>query len=231
MNTNAKVEDFFIGPLEAHFESQPTDGQRETILSDLHEFTAEQLFEAAEWLKRARQSAKTFPAPKECLKAIQAVLSGAGKPLTNRPATDFTHAQTYGQKLKVWVEARGGAVAITRCSHEWTEWEIYFLATGNKVQYPAMEGKGEWTVPTRLPQQFDPNYDWALGSRLLRDKNKTDMGEDAFKRKANVQRILSGLNIKGSDDKSKRETASAGWQQKVDDRWAPSGSLADRLGL
>lgn len=226
-----RVDEFFITPLESHFESQPTEGQRATILEDLHEFTAEQLFEAVEWLKRSRQSAKTFPAPKECLKAIQAVLSGAGRSLTSRPEADFTGAVTYGQKLKAWVEAKGGAVAIKCDSHEWTEWEIYFLATGNKVQYPLMDAKAEWTVPTLLPQQFDPNYDWALGSRLLREKGKTDMGDTAEQRQRNVQRILAGLSVGEKNPDPKDVPFHADWQRKSDERWAPSGDLRDRLGL
>ncbi len=42
----AKVEDYFITPLEAHFESQPTEGQRETILSDMEPFSEEALNDA-----------------------------------------------------------------------------------------------------------------------------------------------------------------------------------------
>lgn len=224
------VEAYFIEPLKQYFEKDPKDGAESYIVEKLDGTDPRVLTAAVDWIKGHRQSQSSFPSPKECFAAIDAVAYRA-----MMPSEPLSHPEgaKYGDKLKAWLERNGSKSfpIIKKDTPEWTEWEIYFLATGNKVQYPLMENRGEWTTPTRLPQQFDPNYDWSLGSRLLREKNNVSMGQDAATRKANVERLLSGLNIKGSDDKAKSETASAGWQQKVDDRWAPSGSLADRLGL
>ncbi len=151
-----KVEDYFITPLEAHFESQPTEGQRETILEDMEPFSEEALNDAVEWLKRSRQSAKTFPSPKECNKAITAVTTiiAATSDLTK---PQMASGMTYGQMLAVWVAQKRGAVIINRGSMEWDEWHTYFRSIDQKFQLDMMreESLKAWTVPTRLPQEFD----------------------------------------------------------------------------
>lgn len=166
----SKVEDFFITPLEAHFESQPTEGQRDTILADMDQFSPEILTDAVEWLKRARQAAKTFPSPKECNKALSAVTAVA---LTRKSSQEvsrsFGSGMSYGQKLREWVAAKGPARIIHKGTHEWREWCIYFLATDNVVQYPIMRTRESWTVPTLIPAEFDSAYVWEKGSRLLRE--------------------------------------------------------------
>lgn len=190
-----KVEDYFITPLESHFESQPTEGQRETILADMEPYTEEQLSEAVEWLKRARQSAKTFPAPKECIKAITAVETAAPARSSSKPT--FQSGMSYGAKLHEWksrINAKHYPV-ILKGSHEWTEWEIYFLATENKVQYPVMMGKDRWTVPTQIPSQFDDRYDWNKGDKLLRERTSFEHLSDTPSRQRFVQEQLSRVRF------------------------------------
>jgi hypothetical protein len=190
-----KVEEYFITPLEAHFESQPTEGQRETILEDFEQYSEEQLHAAVEWLKRARQSAKTFPAPKECLKAIAAAPVASEADRRARPV--FTSGMTYGQKLKAWMtklQAKSYPV-IYKGTPEWTEWEIYFLATDNTVQYPVMRSKESWTVPTILPSQFDPKFDWNKGDRLLRERADFEHLSDSPQRQRFVQQELSKVRF------------------------------------
>lgn len=187
-----KVSDYFLTPLEAHFESQPTEGQRETILVDMEQYTPEQLNAAVEWLKRSRQSAKTFPPPKECLRAIDAVKFMASQPQRSRIDV---HGNSYGDKLRSWLTGGGKAVPIFKNTHEWTEWEIYFLATGNVVQSPIMAGKESWTVPTALPSQFDRDYDWSKGDRLLRERFKAEQEFDAPHRKRFVQEQLARIGL------------------------------------
>lgn len=192
-----KVEDYFITPLEAHFESQPTEGQRETILEDMQAYSEEQLHEAVEWLKRARQSAKTFPAPKECLKAISEVEKAKAytAPISGRP--EFHDDLSYGEKLRLWMEGVRPKFCpvIKKGTNEWTEWEIYFLAMGNSVQYPIMRMRDSWTVPTILPSQFDPGFDWALGNKLLRDRITEDREFNAPERRQFVQEQLARIGL------------------------------------
>jgi hypothetical protein len=192
-----KVEDYFITPLESHFESQPTEGQRETILADMESYSEEQLNEAVEWLKRARQSAKTFPAPKECIRAIQAVRTLTAVTPSGRPA--FHDDLSYGEKLKLWHEATKpkGYPVIKKGTTEWAEWEIYFLAMDNQVQYPIMSSRDSWTVPTRLPSQFDGGYDWSRGDRLLRERTTREVEMDAPDRRRFVQEELRRARVVG----------------------------------
>lgn len=189
---SSKVEDYLITPLEAHFESQPTAGQRETILEALEDYSEETLNEAVEWLKRSRQSAKTFPAPKECIKAVAEVekVKLFSEPVKGRP--EFHDDLSYGEKLKLWMETvkPKSCPVIKKGTHEWREWEIYFLAMGNTVQYPIMAARDSWTVPTLLPSQFDPGYDCAHGDRLLREKIQRAEEAESPERQAFVREQL-----------------------------------------
>lgn len=166
-----KVEDFFITPLEEHFESQPTEGQRNTILSDMADHTDDVLNDAVEWLKRARQSAKTFPSPKECNKAIAAVLEDRKRPRMEDAPT-FSESLTYGQKCKSWAATMKRAVIVHKGTHQWTEWLIYFHAIENEMMLTMMRERESFTLPTQVPSMFDPKYDWAKGDRLLRKWNE-----------------------------------------------------------
>lgn len=191
----SKVEDYFITPLEAHFESQPTEGQRETILTDMEQYSEEVLNEAVEWLKRARQSAKTFPAPKECIKAVTAVQEAIPVKRGSRPS--FDPGSSFGAKLRVWMtqmQSKSYPV-IHKGTHEWTEWEIYFLATENTIQYPYMRSKESWTVPALLPVQFDPKYDWSKGSALLKERVEFEKESDTPQRQKFVREQLERLRF------------------------------------
>jgi len=158
-------------------------------------YTTEQLNGAVEWLKRARQSAKTFPAPKECIKAIMAVEEALPARSSSRPT--FQSGMTYGAKLHEWHARVGGKryPVIVKGSHEWTEWEIYFLATGNTVQYPVMQSKDRWTVPTQVPSQFDDRYDWQKGDRLLRERVEFEKLSDTPSRHKFVQEQLKRVRF------------------------------------
>lgn len=216
----AKVEDFFITPLESHFESQPTEGGRETILVDMEPHTTEVLNDAVEWLKRNRQAQKTFPTPKECNRAVSAVMNDA-KAIAVAKAFDATGG-TYGDKLIRWVADGGRAYVIdkNRDVHQWREWEIYFLATENKVQYPIMLNRPQWTVPAPVPSALDRDYDWNKGSRLLEERDEFER-EPAHVRQERVSRILANLQL-GSDSVRKPDLAKeAAFQSKVDARFNP----------
>ena len=190
----AKVETYFIEPLESHFEDQPTAGGRETILEDMEAHDEEVLNQAVEWLKRNRQSQKTFPAPKECNKAVAAVLAEI-KQVEVARKFDAPQGASYGEKLKKWVEAGGRAHVITKGTFERREWEIYFLATGNKVQYPLMRSKDSWTVPTQVPKAFDHHYDWNAGSKLLEQREASDAILDVPERRAWVIQEMKRLRF------------------------------------
>jgi len=154
-----KVEDFFITPLEAHFEAIPKDGPRDTILTDLEQYAPDDLMEAAEWLKRALQAQTTFPSPKECIKAIKAVVGGRSLVPTGG-MNAITH-QTYGAVAAAYAknQYRDRAPVIAEGSPEWDEWLAYFewLGMGRWV-FAAMSDKKQWTVPAYFPRDFDPRF-------------------------------------------------------------------------
>lgn len=153
-----KVETFFITPLEAHFESQPTDGGRVTILEDMDAYSPEDLTTAVEWLKRARQAQKTFPSPKECIKAIKAVVGGRNE----KQATGYSTitAQTYGKSCVAYCAGMTQIPVIHKDEAQWDEWHAYWAWLGVKwiPELIAMEQRKVWTVPTYFPSQFDPRF-------------------------------------------------------------------------
>lgn len=154
-----KVETFFITPLEAHFESQPTEGGRETIIEDMEQYAPEDLTTAVEWLKRARQAQKTFPSPKECIKAIKAVVGGRSPVATG--GYGAITKDTYGEAAMNFARARfrENAPMIAEGQPEWEEWIVYFewLGMGSWI-FAAMSDAKRWTVPSYFPHDFDARF-------------------------------------------------------------------------
>ena len=153
-----KVETFFITPLEAHFESQPTEGGRETILEDMEAYSPEDLTTAVEWLKRARQAQKTFPSPKECIKAIKAVVGGR----SDKPGVSYSTitSKTYAQSCIAYCAGMKEIPVIRKDEPQWDEWHAYWAWLGMRwiPELIAMEQRKVWTVPTNFPNQFDPRF-------------------------------------------------------------------------
>lgn len=154
--SNQKVEDFFITPLEAHFESQPTEGARETILSDFDQYSADDLNTAVEWLKRARQSQKTFPSPKECLKAIKAVVGGRQeRKVIKGTVIDGTN---YAINAVAFCAGQKDIPIIKKDEPQWDEWLAYWEWLGAHWLLDLVRDRDSWTVPTYFPEQFDPRF-------------------------------------------------------------------------
>lgn len=154
-----KVEDFFITPMEAHFEAIPKDGPRATIIEDLDEYSPDDLMEAAEWLKRARQAQSTFPSPKECIKAIKAVVGGRSSVATG--GYGAITKDTYGRAAEAYAKNRfrDRAPVIVEDTPEWAEWQAYFewLGMGRWI-FAHMNDAKRWTVPSYFPHDFDPRF-------------------------------------------------------------------------
>ena len=153
-----KVENFFITPLEAHFESQPTDGGRVTILDDMDAYSPEDLTTAVEWLKRARQAQKTFPSPKECIKAIKAVVGGRNEKQVTGYST--ITATNYAASAKAYCAGMQQIPVIHFGEPQWDEWLAYWRWLGCMWVVHLVEGEGRksFTVPTHFPSQFDPRF-------------------------------------------------------------------------
>jgi len=153
-----KVENFFITPLEAHFESQPTDGGRVTILDDMDAYSPEDLTTAVEWLKRARQAQKTFPSPKECIKAIKAVVGGR----TDKQVASYSTitARNYAASAVAYCAGMQKIPVIHFGEPQWDEWLAYWRWLGCLWVVHLVEGEGRksFTVPTQFPSQFDPRF-------------------------------------------------------------------------
>lgn len=188
------IEAYLIEPLKAYFEKDPKAGSESHIVDKL-EGTDPRILEAAvEWIKSNRQSQSSFPSPKECFAAVEAVRGTTLAPTVN---ADFHDDMSYGEKLKAFAEktkAKSYPV-IKKGTPEWTEWEIYFLAMENQVQYPIMRSRDSWTVPTRLPSQFDPGYDWNRGDRLLRERSAKEAEVDNPHRRQFIQEQLQRARL------------------------------------
>lgn len=154
-----KVEDFFIAPLEAHFESVPTDGSRETILEDFEQYAPDDLNEAVELLKRTRQAQKTFPSPKECIKAIKVIVGGRRQtPVIRGGAID---ASNYATNAHAYIVDRGitkDVPVIKKDTAQWHEWIDYYRWLGVHWILADLDTRDSWTVPTLFPSQFDPRF-------------------------------------------------------------------------
>ncbi len=154
-----KVEDFFITPLEAHFENVPTDGSRETILEDFEQYAPDDLTQAVELLKRTRQAQKTFPSPKECIKAIKAIVGGRRQtPVIRGSVID---AGNYAANAHAYIVDRGitkDVPVIRKDSAQWHEWIDYFRWLGVHWILAELETRDSWTVPTEFPAQFDARF-------------------------------------------------------------------------
>lgn len=154
----SKVDDWFITPLEAHFEAQPTEGGRHTILADLEDYTPEQLEAAVEWLKRSRQSVKTFPSPKECLRAMAAI---ASRPQSVVRAMDGRITrENYASCAVAFNAGRKEPPVIEAGTPQWDAWIEYFEWLGVHWMLRIIHGEDrkKWTVPTRWPHEFDGRY-------------------------------------------------------------------------
>ena len=185
------VEAYLIEPLKAYFEKEPKDGAEAFMVEKLAGTDPRVLEAAVEWIKGHRQSQSSFPSPKECFAAIKEVeINARQESFQAQP-----EGATYGEKLKKWVEAGGRAHVITKGTFEWREWEIYFLATGNKVQYPLMRSKDSWTVPTQVPKAFNHHYDWHAGSKLLEQREASDAILDVPERRAWVIQEMKRLRF------------------------------------
>lgn len=156
---STKVEDFFITPLEAHFESQPTEGGRQTILEDMEQYSSEDLNTAVEWLKRARQAQKTFPSPKECIKAIKAVVGGRSEG-SNVVSFSAINAGNYARSAQAYCAGMTVIPVIHQGEPQWDEWLAYWRWLGCTWVTSLVEGEGRksFTVPTHFPSQFDPRF-------------------------------------------------------------------------
>jgi hypothetical protein len=156
MTKSTKVEDWFITPLEAHFESQPTEGGRETIINDMEEYATEDLTTAVEWLKRARQSVKTFPSPKECIKAIKAVVGGRTERAVIR-GTDID-ATNYASNAVAFCAGLQKVPVIQEGTPQWDEWIVYWEWLGVRWLLAIVRDRKSWTVPSEFPGTFDPRF-------------------------------------------------------------------------
>lgn len=159
-----KVEDYFIQPMVAHFESEPTEGVRETLLNDMEEYAAEDLMTAVAWLKRARQSVKTFPSPKECIKAIKAVVGGRSKTAVGNYGRVQITAQTYGEACSQFCAGMEKVPVIVEGTPQWEAWHAYWKWLGAKWLLDLVRDRKSWTVPTEFPSMFDPRF----GSKLTK---------------------------------------------------------------
>lgn len=152
----SKVADWFITPLEAHFEDQPTEGGRETLLEDLDAYSTEELTAAVEWLKRSRQSVKTFPSPKECLKAIKAV-AGVGSKLAVVARRQDITSESYAEMALLFNAGRD-KVPIIRKDTQWEEWHQYWRWLRAWWLLDLVDNRESWTVPSEFPSAFDPRF-------------------------------------------------------------------------
>lgn len=66
-------------------------------------------------------------------------------------------ARDFAEKAERVAKARGGATVIERevDVQEWRAWRGYFDRIGMKWSARQMRGADEWTVPTRLPDEFE----------------------------------------------------------------------------
>jgi hypothetical protein len=154
---SSKVEDWFITPLEAHFEAVPTDGGRITILGDLEAYSPDELEAAVEWLKRSRQSVKTFPSPKECLRAIAAV-AGKTKALALTSGGMRVTAETYGECAVAYNAGRDKVPVIEKGTPQWDEWLEYYDWLGLRWIPELLAERDKWTVPAHFPSDFDSRF-------------------------------------------------------------------------
>lgn len=156
---SSKVNNWFITPLEAHFEAQPTDGGRITILDDLEPYSTDELAAAVEWLKRGRQSVKTFPSPKECLKAIAAVAGKGGRAVAVAATGGRVTAENFAECAIAYNAGRKDVPVIEKGTSQWDEWLAYFDWLGNRWIPELMNnGRDKWTVPAHFPGDFDPRF-------------------------------------------------------------------------
>ena len=154
-----KVDEFFIGPLEDHYETAPNEGPRDTILTDLAKYSPEELHAGAEWIKRNKQSTKSFPSPKECNAAMDAVHS-------NRSIRSFASGEkitkeTYASTAVAYCKSynhEGNAVVVSKNDGGWEDWISYYRSLGMVACLDLMKYRESWTFPCMFPAQFDQSF-------------------------------------------------------------------------
>lgn len=152
-----KVIEFFINPLSEHYEVEPKDGPRDTIIEDLDAYTPDELMSAAEWIKRNKQSVTSFPSPKECNAAVGQVT--ASRSVREAVSGGRITAENFGDLAKAHCDAtRKDPLVIKKGEPGWDEWITYYRAIGMTYISGLMENRDEWTVVTRYPSDFDPSF-------------------------------------------------------------------------
>lgn len=152
----AKVESWFIEPLEKHYETKPKVGMRLTILSELSRYDETVLGNAQNWLKTNRK-AQTFPSPAECISACRQFAASSAVSSTG---VGLSYAQRVG--------AIGAAAGKNETfpmiyvdTPEYEAWRRYWRANREKtfidLTRDLQKGKG-WTVPKKWPWEFDLSY-------------------------------------------------------------------------
>ncbi len=155
------VEDFLIEPLIAHFENEPTDGIRNTLIEDFEEAESDTLFATVEFLKRNLLTKKSFPAPRKINEAFKAVKYapkiGSGN-MGHINAENFTQLQAEYAAMN-----KGRIQTIEKGGIEWQWWQDYLRNhVGQFYLANLMEQYTKWGVVTRHPSEFDLSYSGAI---------------------------------------------------------------------
>lgn len=167
------VEAFLIEPLKAYFEKEPKVGFEAHIVEKLEGTDAKTLTDAVDWIKSNRQSQGSFPSPKECFAAVDAVRQKAVQ--AAYVSTVGNASGTYGERVTRWAKEMKRAEVVRKGSREWREWLVYYAATGNRQFLDIMlEGRNSWTVPCLIPSAFDANYNWNYGDEIIRKMEVKD---------------------------------------------------------
>ena len=163
MNSNALIENYFIEPLEKHYEAKPKPGVRLTILGELSGCDEATLTEAVAYIKRTRK-AMTFPSPAECVAATKAqgnvakLASRITGPTYARQAAEFARGMKAVPVIQKWADAEK-----TRFTPQWEAWQGYWEALGAASTINLARDRDSWTVPTDWPYQFDSNARYSAG--------------------------------------------------------------------
>lgn len=151
------VEDFLIAPLIEHFEAEPTDGIRNTLIEDYDDHSGEVLFAAVEYLKRNLLSKKGFPAPRRISEAIKAC--DVYRSQKGALSTGHITAENFLERQQEFAKANPKKiVSIEKGSFEWGAWEEYLHWLGQDFVLNLMNQYTKWGVVTRIPAEFDPSY-------------------------------------------------------------------------
>lgn len=160
--STSRVENYFLVPLEQHYEKQPKVGVRLTISQELSSFSEDVLTKAVAWLKTNRK-AMTFPSPAECVQAAD-VASRSGNAVK---VADGITGKNYGAKVAEYAKASGARdfpvitkwadADKTTFTDQWAAWDAYWRQIGAKLPLDLTADRESWTVPTADPSEFDMN--------------------------------------------------------------------------